>query len=57
MKLDIVGSSEIGRSYSFDISEASPFLNKGIGLEILSALGKIPVHNIWLIINATGLIM
>ena len=37
--------------------EASPFLNKGIVLEIFSALGKMPVYNIWFIINAKGLIM
>ena len=37
--------------------EASPFLNKGIVLEIFSALGKMPLYNIWFIINAKGLIM
>ena len=37
--------------------EATPFLNKGIVLEIFSALGKMPVYNIWFIINANGLIM
>ena len=37
--------------------ETSPFLKKGIVLESFSALGKMPVYNIWFIIDAKGLIM